>query len=93
MFRIPEYGLTAGDRRTWIKYVGWRIRTAAGFAAVAILVFRTTLGARAADKAVGQEHSFLFVIQLFDITAYDVTTFIESLINLFDLLPVILAVG
>ncbi len=53
---LPQLGRGTGQRRVGVDEVGRRVRGAADFARVAVLVLRTALRARALDVAVGEEH-------------------------------------
>ena len=71
MLRGFEYRHAARHGRAGIFQFRRCVGCAAGFAVVAVLIVRTTLGAGAFDEAVGQEHALFFVVILFNFADVD----------------------
>ena len=82
VLRFLLHGRRAAHDRDRVQQVGRRVGGAADFAAVAVLVERAALGARAAHVAIGQEHLRLLVVRLHDRLAPDVAAGDESAVDL-----------
>jgi hypothetical protein len=93
MLGLLHYRLAAGNGRPRVDQVGWRIGATAGFTAIAVLVFRPALGTGAANEPVRQEHAFLFVEKLQDITALNMAVAVQVLVNALDEFAVVFAVS
>ena len=61
----------ACERGVGIFQIGRRVHSAAGFAGIAVLIFRTALRAFAFDVAIRQKHIFHRIKKLFDATSRD----------------------
>ena len=81
------------DRRIGVDQLCRGIGGATDFAVVAVLVFALALGAGALDEAIGQEHAFLWVVQLGNGLFQDVTGILVALENHFRQRPVLGAVS
>ena len=71
----------AGKRTFRIHKVRGRINRSADFAAVTVLVLGAALRTRALDVAVGEEHPFFGVVELFDVFGVDKAGGLESAVD------------
>ena len=84
----------AGQRRVRVFQIGRRIHGAANFAGIAVLILRTAFRTLALDVAVGQEHVFYRIVELFDRAGRDQLRVIaQATIDFLRQLMVLRAVG
>ena len=93
VLRLFHHRRGPGEGGVRVFQLGGGVHRAAAFAAVAVLVFGTALGAGALDEAVGQEHLLFGVEKLLDGLGGDQPVGLEGAVDVLGQLVVFGAVG